>query len=71
LINLARHGSLRDVLEQTIHLHTTAPAKPPEGQVCNGCGVCCAQETCPAARLRFLQKKGPCPAMQWSDDQLR
>jgi hypothetical protein len=57
--------------EQTIHLHRQAPAKPDEGQPCNGCGVCCALETCPAARLRFLQAKGPCPALTWSDSQTR
>jgi hypothetical protein len=71
LINLARHGSLRNVQEQTIHLHAAAPKKPPEGQPCNGCGVCCALETCPAARLRFLKIKGPCPALQWSDAEQR
>jgi hypothetical protein len=71
LINSARHGSLRNVKEQTIHLHSAAPAKPAEGQACNGCGVCCALETCPAARLRFLQTKGPCPALQWSDAEQR
>ena len=52
--------------DQIIHLHRSAPAKPAEGQPCNGCGVCCALETCPAARLRFLQKAGPCPALEWS-----
>ncbi|NTV69294.1 MAG: hypothetical protein HGA71_04010 [Azonexaceae bacterium] len=57
--------------EQTIHLHPAAPAKPSEGLPCNGCGVCCALETCPAARLRFLQQKGPCPALQWSADETR
>jgi hypothetical protein len=55
------------VPEQIIHLHAKAPAKPAEGAPCNGCGVCCALETCPAARLRFLQKKGPCPALSWSE----
>lgn len=50
---------------QIIHLHRDAPAKPAVGQPCNGCGVCCALETCPAARLRFLQKRGPCPALEW------
>jgi len=59
------------VPEQTIHLHATAPTKPPEGQACNGCGVCCALETCPAARLRFLQSQGPCPALEWSAEQSR
>ena len=52
--------------DQIIHLHRSAPAKPAEGQPCNGCGVCCALEPCPAARLRFLQKAGPCPALEWS-----
>jgi len=53
--------------EQTIHLHHKAPAKPPEGTPCNGCGICCALETCPAARLRFMRFTGPCPALQWSE----
>jgi hypothetical protein len=57
--------------EQTIHLHRNAPNKPAEGQACNGCGVCCALETCPAGRLRFLQSKGPCPALTWSDSEAR
>ena len=52
--------------ECIIHLHHAAPAKPAEGMECNGCGVCCALETCPAARLRFLRKVGPCPALEWS-----
>ena len=56
---------------QIIHLQRNAPAKPAEGQPCNGCGVCCALETCPAARLRFLQTEGPCPALEWSAAQAR
>lgn len=57
--------------ETIIHLHRNAPPKPAEGAPCNGCGVCCALETCPAARLRFLQKSGPCPALEWSGDKSR
>ena len=57
--------------EQTIHLHQNAPAKPAEGQTCNGCGICCALETCPPARLRFMQAKGPCPALAWSEHKAR
>lgn len=53
---------------QIIHLQRAAPTKPAEGQPCNGCGVCCALETCPAARLRFMQATGPCPALEWSDE---
>ena len=55
-------------MEQIVHLHREAPAKPAVGAACNGCGVCCALETCPAARLRFLQTRGPCPALEWSPD---
>lgn len=50
-----------------LHLHPAAPAKPLVGAECNGCGICCALETCPLARLRFWQKEGPCPALTWSD----
>lgn len=52
--------------ERIVHLHREAPAKPAVGAACNGCGVCCALETCPAARLRFLRARGPCPALEWS-----
>lgn len=51
--------------ERVIHLHVQAPPKPPVGAPCNGCGVCCALETCPLARLRFLRRNGPCPALRW------
>lgn len=57
--------------EQSIRLHRQAPDKPPAGQPCNGCGVCCALTTCPVARLRFLRSRGPCPALEWVDDDRR
>lgn len=57
--------------EQTIHLHSAAPGKPAVGEPCNGCGVCCALETCPVARLRFWRIAGPCPALEWSAAQQR
>ncbi len=53
--------------EHIIALHAAAPAKPAVGAPCNGCGVCCAIETCPAARLLFLQRRGPCRALEWND----
>ena len=49
-----------------LSLHPDAPPKPDWGAACNGCGVCCAAETCPVARLRFLRRHGPCPALRWS-----
>lgn len=42
-----------------------APDKPRIGEACNGCGVCCALETCPLGRVRFLRRQGPCPALHW------
>ena len=45
--------------------------KPPYGAPCNGCGICCLAETCPLARLRYLQIRGPCPALQWNATQGR
>ncbi len=50
---------------QTIRLVSAAPAKPPPGEACNGCGVCCAAEPCPLGRLVFRQRSGPCPALHW------
>lgn len=59
------------VSTETIHLHRTAPDKPALGEPCNGCGVCCALETCPAGRLRFQRAAGPCPALAWSTTENR
>ena len=42
-----------------------SPLKPDYGASCNGCGLCCLAETCPVGRLRYLRKKGPCPALIW------
>jgi hypothetical protein len=52
---------------QIIYLHPAAPVKPAPMQVCNGCGVCCAIETCPVSRLFLLQWRGPCRALQWQE----
>ena len=34
-----------------IRIHADAPAKPPVGAPCNGCGVCCLLEPCPLGVL--------------------
>lgn len=57
--------------ELTIELHAAAPDKPTVGQPCNGCGICCVLATCPLGRLRFLRRRGPCPALIWAPDDQR
>jgi len=52
---------------QTIALHPHAPAKPAVGAPCNGCGVCCAAEPCPVARLFLWQRRGACRALVWEE----
>ena len=46
-------------------MHAAAPPKPPEGQACNGCGVCCASEPCPLGRLASRRRSGACAALVW------
>lgn len=52
-------------LSQTIILHREAPPKPALGAACNGCGVCCAADPCPVARVFLLQRAGSCRALLW------
>ena len=59
--------------QRLIWLHVEAPAKPVLGQACNGCGVCCAAEPCPVARVFLWQWRGACRALIWveTDQQYR
>ncbi len=50
-----------------VELRAEAPDKPDFGAPCNGCGLCCAVETCPLGLLLFRRRKGPCPALEWRD----
>jgi hypothetical protein len=54
-------------VNQVIHIHPEAPPKPPEGQPCNGCGVCCLAEPCPVGVLVSRRLKGACAALRWSE----
>jgi len=51
-----------------IHLHRGAPPKPAFGRPCNGCGVCCAAEPCPAGALLSRRRQGACVALRWDED---
>jgi len=53
---------------QIIRIHAAAPAKPPLGAACNGCGVCCLAEPCPVGMLISLRRSGPCRAVRWDAD---
>jgi hypothetical protein len=43
------------------------PKKPPEGDVCNGCGLCCAVQLCLLAIEFIPGAAAPCPAMEFAD----
>lgn len=53
-------------MTRDLTLHAPAPPKPAPGAACNGCGICCALERCPVARL-FLPAAERCRALEWDD----
>lgn len=55
-------------LQTVIHIHPEAPAKPPVGAPCNGCGVCCLVEPCPLGVLLSRRRRGACQALRWNAD---
>lgn len=57
--------------DQIIHIHPEAPLKPPLGQPCNGCGVCCLAEPCPVGVVISRRWRGACKALRWNDAQSR
>lgn len=58
-------------MPQVIHIHPDAPPKPPEGQPCNGCGVCCLAEPCPVGMLVSRRRHGACKALVWMNTEKR
>ena len=54
-------------MHAVIQLHVDAPPKPAAGQPCNGCGVCCATEPCPAGVLVSRRTRGACAALLWRE----
>lgn len=53
---------------RVVHLQPTAPPKPAEGEPCNGCGVCCLAEPCPAGIVATRSTRGPCAVLRWDED---
>lgn len=39
-------------------------SKPPHGQPCNNCGLCCIATLCPLGKKIFRHEMGPCPALK-------
>ncbi|MCW7540596.1 hypothetical protein OOT46_22485 [Aquabacterium sp. A7-Y] len=58
-------------MHRVIYLQPEAPAKPPEGAPCNGCGICCADEPCPLGQVLSGRRRGACAALLWSDGERR
>ncbi len=50
---------------KVLYLHAHAPAKPPTGRACNGCGACCAWQPCPLGMLLSRRRHGACSALRW------
>ncbi len=61
----------KKIFLQPIELHALSPSKPPLGQPCNGCGVCCAAEPCPVAVVFLFQRTERCRALTWQDETQR
>jgi hypothetical protein len=38
--------------------------KPPYGDPCNRCGLCCMTEPCLVAQAVLMHRQGPCPALK-------
>jgi hypothetical protein len=53
------------MVSHTIWLHRDAPPKPAVGELCTGCGVCCASEPCPPGMLLSLRARGRCRMLRF------
>ena len=60
--------ALPPMSHRIILIQPDAPVKPPAGQPCNGCGVCCLAEPCPAGVLVSRRRTGACAALEWHAD---
>ena len=56
-------------VQRVVLIHPDAPAQPPHGAPCNGCGVCCLAEPCPLGQLISRKRHGACHALRWDETQ--
>lgn len=42
--------------------------KPPHGQACTSCGLCCVATLCEIGRSIYHKTAGPCPALDFDKD---
>lgn len=42
--------------------------KPPEGDPCNGCGMCCQNQACALSFDLLKSSVAPCIALEWTGD---
>lgn len=61
----AASGRAQPTQRRLLMLHVQAPPKPAAGAACNGCGVCCAWQPCPAGMLVSRRRHGACAALLW------
>jgi hypothetical protein len=50
-----------------IQAEPAAPPKPAFRAPCNGCGLCCLCEPCPAGVLVSGRREGACAAVRWDE----
>jgi hypothetical protein len=53
--------------DRVIRIHPAAPPQPAPGAPCNGCGVCCLAEPCPAGVLWSRRREGACVLVRWDE----
>ncbi|GEM_PF-305775 len=56
---------------QPVQWRVGAPRQPAPGEPCNGCGLCCLAEPCPAGMIVSRKRRGPCAVLRWDEEAQR
>lgn len=62
---------MKTTVQTIVWIQPDAPAKPPLGAPCNGCGLCCLSAPCPLGMLVSRRRTGACHALRWDGVQQR